>query len=459
MGAAALALFAGPAQAATIEPSVKTDDITVNGNCTLREAVQAANTNAAVDECRKGQAAKADVIALRKGDYDLSIPGTTEDLNQTGDLDFLGGGELELRGRGLGKTEVAAIAADRAVDDLVDDRLSLTTLAVRGGGGVQRGGTVRADAGTLDASLRFDRTRLVSGTAQFGGGLGMVDGKLRVARSVFQDNQALVTTTGLPGVRAIGGGINLLFDVDARIADTTFRNNDAVTNDSSAFGGAISYEDPSGGGGPMVVRRSLFTGNDAYSSAGNAASIRRGGAIYLATGDGVTQVTNSTFYSNRAFGAGASAVGGALYSESGNAEFVHTSFAENQGDTGSALFVAGGSLELSRSALDGTGQGQLCSTGGGVGDFESGGYNAVGLSPFGCSLDGPRDANADPLLAAGTADNGGPTETLKLAGASPAIDRVPKGKCGPAQREDQRDFKRPVGDGCDSGAYERGAGP
>ena len=55
-GLVALAVVAAlvpttPASAATIIPTVLSDDVTVNGNCTLREAIRAANMNAAVDMC------------------------------------------------------------------------------------------------------------------------------------------------------------------------------------------------------------------------------------------------------------------------------------------------------------------------------------------------------------------------------------------------------------------------
>ena len=51
------------------------------------------------------------------------------------------------------------------------------------------------------------------------------------------------------------------------------------------------------------------------------------------------------------------------------------------------------------------------------------------------------------------ADNGGPTHTHALLPQSPAIDAA-TGACPP---NDQRDFGRPVGAGCDVGAYETGA--
>lgn len=64
--AAALCLSAaGAALGATITPTTTGDDNATNGNCTLREAVRAANANAAVDACAAGDSGSTDVIDLR----------------------------------------------------------------------------------------------------------------------------------------------------------------------------------------------------------------------------------------------------------------------------------------------------------------------------------------------------------------------------------------------------------
>src|SRR3954452_12265167 len=60
-----LLLPARLAYASTITVTTSADDITVNGNCTLREAIQAANTDAAVDACTAGSG--ADTIAVQAG--------------------------------------------------------------------------------------------------------------------------------------------------------------------------------------------------------------------------------------------------------------------------------------------------------------------------------------------------------------------------------------------------------
>lgn len=79
-----------PAYAAPITVNTTADDLNTNGNCSLREAIQAASTDAAVDACPAGSG--ADTIVVPGGTYTLSILGPgghgalyiTEDLNITG---------------------------------------------------------------------------------------------------------------------------------------------------------------------------------------------------------------------------------------------------------------------------------------------------------------------------------------------------------------------------------------
>lgn len=55
----------------TITVNTFADDLAVNGNCTLREAIQSANTDSAVDACPAGSG--ADTIVLAAGTYTLTI--------------------------------------------------------------------------------------------------------------------------------------------------------------------------------------------------------------------------------------------------------------------------------------------------------------------------------------------------------------------------------------------------
>ena len=84
--------------------------------------------------------------------------------------------------------------------------------------------------------------------------------------------------------------------------------------------------------------------------------------------------------------------------------------------------------------------------------ISSAGYNLIG-DTTGCNLITAttdllnQNAWLEPL-----ADNGGDTETHALSIASPAIDLIPAASC--PLLTDQRGLARPLGDACDSGAYE-----
>ena len=88
------------------------DDLTANGNCTLREAIQAANTDAAVDNCSAGSG--ADIIMLPAGVYTLTLPGNEENNNATGDLDVTS--PLTIIGAGADQTTINANGLDRIFD-------------------------------------------------------------------------------------------------------------------------------------------------------------------------------------------------------------------------------------------------------------------------------------------------------------------------------------------------------
>src|SRR5688572_10221914 len=81
------------------------------GDCSLREAVIAANADG------------ADRILLPPGTYTLSLAGAGEDLAATGDLDLVAN-DIELRGTGAGPGDVVIDATglgDRILDALTGD--------------------------------------------------------------------------------------------------------------------------------------------------------------------------------------------------------------------------------------------------------------------------------------------------------------------------------------------------
>lgn len=82
-----------------------------NGACSLREAIIAANTEAARGACAAGNG--ADTVTVPAGYYLLSIAGTNEDAARTGDLEPLDPDGLAISGAGARTTYVIADSPDR----------------------------------------------------------------------------------------------------------------------------------------------------------------------------------------------------------------------------------------------------------------------------------------------------------------------------------------------------------
>src|SRR3989344_1698657 len=72
-------LLSQPAFAANITVNTTADELNSDGDCSLREAVQSANTDTAVDGCTAGSG--TDTIIVPAGTYTLSIPGAGENAN------------------------------------------------------------------------------------------------------------------------------------------------------------------------------------------------------------------------------------------------------------------------------------------------------------------------------------------------------------------------------------------
>ncbi len=99
----------------TISVTTTKDDISKNGNCTLREAVQAANTNKTVDRCPAGSSSSTDVIKLGRGTYALSIKGPFENSNKKGDIDITQ--SVKIIGAGRSYTIIDGKKIDRVFEN------------------------------------------------------------------------------------------------------------------------------------------------------------------------------------------------------------------------------------------------------------------------------------------------------------------------------------------------------
>ena len=82
-------------------------------SCSLREAIQSANTDTAFGGCTAGSG--ADTITLPSGTYQITInPGPDENANAAGDFDIAS--SLTIQGAGAGSTFVDGGGVDRVFD-------------------------------------------------------------------------------------------------------------------------------------------------------------------------------------------------------------------------------------------------------------------------------------------------------------------------------------------------------
>src|SRR6266511_2886941 len=142
----ALAIAAVPApaaHAATIGVDTNADELTVDGNCSLREAIRAANLNAAVDACPAGSGAAPDTLTLPSNTYTLSIAGANEDAALSGDLDITG--DLTITGALSTTTIIDGDALDH-VFDVISGTVLMSNVTVRNG---SEGGIFNRSGGRL----------------------------------------------------------------------------------------------------------------------------------------------------------------------------------------------------------------------------------------------------------------------------------------------------------------------
>ncbi|MEO6317792.1 MAG: choice-of-anchor Q domain-containing protein [Acidimicrobiales bacterium] len=398
---ALVVMTALPAAAATITVTTTASELNADGDCSLEEAIDAANTDAAVDACAAGSG--ADVIVIPAGTY---TPAAT--LSVT-DVD----GVLLA---GASATTTISGDDDHRILDAVAGDLTIQSLSLVDG----FAGPLLADGG---GAIRTAAT-----------------GTLTIESSLLADN--LASQGG--AVQSGGGNLNVF--------DSTMVGNLAQFNELNGNGGAINMS-----GGELNVRRSTFTGNTARNAGGailtgQDAEIERstfndnegtfGGAVY--TNDAIL-IANSTFDGNASTwdqnGIGAT-IEGALFTN--DVQLVNLTVVDSTVGAGIDLPEA---ATVTNSIIAGNADGDceraVTSLGGNVFSDES------------CGA-GPDDAIGNPELGP-LADNGGTTLTRLPGVGSIAIDGGVDEGC---PEIDQRGVARPAdgdADGapvCDSGAVE-----
>lgn len=121
---------AQPMLGVSMSVTTTADEIRTNNNCSLREAVLAANTNKRVDRCPAGSS--YDTIRLPAGTYYLKLSGKGEDQARTGDLDLRS--NIQIIGASMTSTIIDAQEQDRVLDiPISGPSVRLSNLTLRNG--------------------------------------------------------------------------------------------------------------------------------------------------------------------------------------------------------------------------------------------------------------------------------------------------------------------------------------
>ena len=394
-----MALPPTAAHAASIVVNTTDDELNDDGDCSLREAITAANTNAAVDACTP------------------CVPGDdTITFGVTGTITL--------------SNSLPAIA-----DALTIDGPNAASLTISGNNAV---GVLTVND---DKTLNLRKVTIANGYGEVGSGILNNGGTLIVADSVIANNRGvdgggiynssggsveLINST-LSGNIAEGYGGGIFNDGTFTITQSSLIGNRAVHTFLTFGGGGIAN------GGTLRVISSTLSGNvaDCFGCPG--------GGIYNLTG--VVTLINSTLSGNTARS------GGGVFNQSSNGfvTIVHSTLFNNRGPSGGAnLLTFGGPIVLRNSII----ANNLLSGNCFGNPFINSGHNLQ----FPNATCGSTIPVADPLLGP-LQDNGGPTLTHALLSGSPAIGAVPVANCSEAPT-DQRGVMRPQGPACDIGAFE-----
>ena len=502
---ATVCAFYMPVQAETVITVTTTGDaIAEDGQCSLREALIAANTDAPLGGCPGGSG--ADVIlfdpALPKPAlFVLTQTGVNEDAAQSGDLDILDG--LTISGSGAASTIIIdGNGSDRVLHIHSGVAVTIENVSIRHGnpGPGANGGGILTE---LTARLTISNSQLISNSALSGGAIYGV-GRVTLHHSLVEDNSGggLTNSGGLltlndVTVRNNRGGYGVRNQEIGALFYTvgTVENNQSGGIYNGRASANLSHIKIASNGGSgiystgevltrLTISQSQILSNTAASGAGISSqgvgaratildtqishnmAANAGGGIFnnsimeisgstldhnaAAAGGGLQHfggtltLTNSTLSQNSA-----GDNGGGLYIGASATVKSSTLYANRAEGSGSALFVDESELIMGNTIVARADMAANCANSSGV--INSAGYNLDSGSSCSFSATGDQ-SNSDPKLAV-LAHNGGATPTHALLSGSPAIDQGDATSC-PAT--DQRGLARPQGPQCDIGALEAG---
>jgi CSLREA domain-containing protein len=398
------------------------DELNTDGDCSLREAIRAANLNSLVDGCAIGSG--TDMINLPAGTYTLSISGSGEEAALTGDLDLAD--DVIIQGSGSAVTIINGGGIDRVFHVQPGIEAEFNALSIVGGLETPLGGGgLVAD---FDSRVQLNESLIANNSSGSGGGI-VNGGTMTLTFTTVSTNTATINTGGgivtaaggsttlisstLQFNKGVGGGGISTFNGLITLIDSTVSDNEDTS--ASTSGGGIRTAGPQA---VLNVINSTISGNSSPFS---------GGGIFALTG-AVVNLSNATIANNN----GGSGGGGGLNGDTAVTNMHNSILADNTASTNPDCSAVINSL----------------------------GYNLIETDSFACIINGNMSGvitGADPMLSP-SQNNGGSTLTLALLSGSPAKDGGNPAGCtdpgGAPLTADQRGFPRPFDAACDIGAFE-----
>ena len=376
------------------------------GAVTLRSAIQAANASPGDDT----------INLTLPGTYQITLSGSGEDMNATGDFDILaGGGNLTIVNTSNGTAIVDGASRDRLFDinptfdpnnpgATAAFKVTLQGLTLQHGvaapfgDGTMGGGAIR-DTG--NASLELDNCVVTNNSAAGAGGGILMQNTINTPWTLTLNNTIISNNHAGDA----GGGVDTLGAGKVIVNGSQFVNNTCVNQ-----GAAIWLDTLGGASATLNLNNTLVSRNDAFAGPTGAIGTAGDGAVAISastisdnysgsTGGGFgdenltanVTITNSQFLRNVAVtdGGGVQAGGAGT-----TTTIVGSVFAGNTaGGNGGGFFASGGGFTVKNTRITGN----TANNGGGIED------QAVTLS---LSFD-ELDNNQAVGNAAGTTSTGG----------------------------------------------------
>ena len=306
----------------TVLSVCKAATITVDGLCTLADAILAANTDQASGSCSAGEA--EDIITFANANETLVVnQGAFPSVVQGNMMLAFPAIEsaITIEGNGLHIMADAAVNKFRVLELFGASNFQLVLRDVHISGADNDSGTGSA-LFTLGANLVLERCRFSNNH----GAIMMTETlNSTIEETVVENNWALESDIFSPGLEANG--------VSLDIVNSSFVNNEVIFtgtdfNMSEGHpGGGISITHP--GSGPIKIINTTISGNQSITGGGLV--IRENAAVALSQGipiPAALQIINSTIANNTAVFAG----GVAMHGVNSTVQFEHNLIVGNSAD-------------------------------------------------------------------------------------------------------------------------------